>query len=96
MTTITLDVPDDMAQRLQQLDPTQLITVLQRVLSDEELDNPPMKLLPAVPLPEPEFDISLEAWQAQLLTISAWSDEEIAEIEQARAYLSQWQPKEFF
>ncbi len=85
MTTITLDVPDDLARRLKKFERSILIELLKKVLDVLEL---------FVPQQEPET--AKEAWRQSLLTISAWSDDEIQEIEKARAYINEWQPQELF
>jgi hypothetical protein len=115
MTTITLELPDDLAKQLQKLDLQTLINLLRQFLrfhsteweqaTDDKFEftilppNPAdddFVLLPSTPLPEFKPPISKEEWKKQLLTISQWTEEEISEIEKAREYVNQWQPKAFF
>lgn len=39
--------------------------------------------------------IPVTEWQKELLTISAWTEDEIHEIEKAREFINQWNPKQF-
>jgi len=158
MTTVTLELPDDLATQLQKLDLQTLISQLrqffrfystelerpaddkfeftilppnpadddfvllppvalpepqytmsleerkQRLLafSHDKVDDRPLEpshemiLVPQVPLPEPIDNLSKEERKKRLLTISQWTEEEISEIEKAREYVNQWQPKAFF
>ncbi|MBE7471355.1 MAG: hypothetical protein DPW09_20860 [Anaerolineae bacterium] len=91
MATITLSVPDDLAQKLQQVDQNMFMEALRKVL-----DSPQITASQNPLLPEANFQISKEEWKKRLLRISAWSDEEVAEIERAREYLNQWQPRRLF
>ncbi len=36
-----------------------------------------------------------QKWEQALLAMSAWTEEEIQEIEKAREYINQWQPRQF-
>ncbi len=56
------------------------------------LEKDRIVIQPKSPLPVQEH----EKWRQSLLTIPAWSEEEILEIEQAREYINQWQPRELF
>lgn len=94
MTKITLELPSELAQKLQQLDQAELVNTLEKALGSREQIT--MKLLPAASLPEKTFKISREAWCQQLLTIPAWDEKSIRDIEEARDYINQWQPKTFF
>ncbi len=91
MATVTLSVPDDLAQKLQQVDLNTLIETLRKVLDSAQIPAGQSHRLP-----EPVFQISKAEWKKRLLNISAWSEEELAEIEQAREYLNQWQPRRLF
>ena len=94
MTKIILELPPELAQKLQQLDQTELVDTLEKALDRRE--KTPMKLLPAAPLPEKSFKISREAWRQQLLEMPAWDEETLRSIEKAREYINQWQAKTFF
>ncbi len=94
MTMITLELPDGLAQKLQQLNQAELIDTLEKFLvSHEKIIR--MNLLPPAPLPKQTFKISREAWYQQLLKISTWDEETVRNIEGAREYINQWQPKTF-
>lgn len=93
MTTITLELPDELVQKLQQLDQAELVDTLEKALVGRERSH--LKVLPPAPLPKKSFKISREAWYHQLMRISVWDDETLHEIEDARDYINQWQPKTF-
>lgn len=93
MTTITLELPDELAQKIQQLNQAELIEALENALVSREETQ--MRLLPPAPLPERTFKISREDWYQRLLKISAWDEETLRDIEEAREYVDQWQPKIF-
>lgn len=85
MTTITLEVPDDLAQKLQQFNPATMIGILKQVIVQYHPDTPLL-----------DTQSERERWRQSLLTMPAWSEKEISEIEQAREYVNQWQPRELF
>jgi len=94
MTTITLDVPDDVAQRLRQFESATLVEILRKFLEFLDL----LMVKPVITYEKTPLDksvISYQEWQQSLLTMSAWADDDIQEIEQAREYINQWQPQEF-
>lgn len=93
MTTITLELPDELAKKIEQLDQTELIEALEKALVSRDKEQ--MDLLPSTPLPEKTFKISREEWYQRLLKISAWDEETLRDIEAARGYIDQWQPKTF-
>jgi|GEM_PF-2456464 len=96
MTTITLELPNDLAEQLQKFNPTTLIQILRSIIVQPTKEVATMKLLPPRPLPQPKFKLTHEEWKQRLLAMSAWTDEEIQEIEKARGYVNQWQPQMFF
>ncbi len=66
MTIITLEVPDDLAQKLQQFNPATLVGILKQVI---------IAYHPDIPLSDTQSEH--EKWRLSLLTMSAWSEEEI-------------------
>ncbi len=96
MTTITLELPNDLVEQFQRFDPTTLIQILRKTLIQPAREGVTMKLLPPMPLPKPKFKITHEEWKQRLLAVSVWTDDEIQEIEKTRGYVNQWQPQMFF
>lgn len=93
MTTVTLELPEELAQKLEQLDQAEIIEALEKALVSHKEER--MKIFPSAPLPEKTFKISREAWHQRLLKISAWDQETLHDIEAAKEYIDQWQPKTF-
>ena len=95
MTSITLDVPDDLAQKLQLLEPDILHTVLNQVLLqlEDPTDLTEFVRLPSAPLPDYTPPLSQEAWRENLLTVSTWSEADLEEFGEAKEYIKQWQAK---
>jgi len=93
MTMVTLELPDELAQKLQQLNQTELIDALEKALTSSKKTQ--MTLLPSSPLPEKTFKISREEWYERLTQISVWDEETLRDIEEAKEYINQWQPQTF-
>lgn len=126
MTTITLELPDELAR---QLDGFNLVELLQLGLTlkqvngadapdpsvagtmlDEEADSPAkplaiypplipdgeFELVPPAPLPKKRAKLCYEEWMLRLLSMPAWDEATIEEIEQAREYVNRWQPPTHF
>ncbi len=53
MTTITLELPNDLVEQLQKFNPTTLIQLLRNILVQPTREVATMKLLPPRPLPQP-------------------------------------------
>ncbi len=99
MTTITMELPDGLAKKLQAIGKETLTGFLEQALADYDLapaKKSVFQRLPVAPFPNAEFDISLEDWKQDLLAIPTWSDDDIEAIEKARDYINQWQPQTFF
>ncbi|MCB1194502.1 MAG: hypothetical protein KDK90_28980 [Leptospiraceae bacterium] len=91
MKTITLNIPDEIAQDLNNVDLVEIFKMGLALYKTKEK----FELLPIKININDNKKIDTQKWKQELLKMSVWTEEEIQEIENARDYINQWKPKQF-